>query len=693
MPYHVVKDGNQWCVEKADGSKRFGCHDTKSGANDQMAAMYASEPKASMRHLHLVGATGEIRTAQYDGRDHLVVPVVAMVEGVVCAVNSDVPEFVPAEELAETPQQWDGRGCFAGHPKDDGTQVTANTPRTLEKSFGVIFNTVSAKQILKTRRLELQAWLNPAKAEQVGPEAVDVIRRLRSGERVEVSVGCYVETEEKDGEFGGLEYHSVWHNIVSDHLAFLNVGQEGACSIEAGCGAPRVAVRHLITAEGLRRAYSTEGLVRVSLSPAMVEAAKALPESSMGYQRVDVKFADGQQFVDAKLFNGSEIELPQELVDLQIQAITFHNTAMLEVKMAGASSGVKAAATPTAPKPPSSPQPPGPHPSQPTGPQPSPTVPKRSLKERLASLFSMRNVAAGQSDVDLRRAIDTALRAIEPGYMGVDNVYPDGTDDLSEPHVIYSAMPGEDWITLRRTYTSDASGAVTLAKSAEQVEEVTSYVAAEEKPIAAASKPTIKAAGCGCKGDKVMALDKTKKAELIAALVTDANSGFIEGDEAVLETFADDRLEAFQASSATRKTEAEAKTKLENEHRAAQARLKVAEDKLKIAEQPRTKEQVLADVVLVPELKTLLDRQAAAEAEEREGLVKQLKGVGANTEDELKAMGIEQLKTLAKYAKVQAADFSGRGVAVPRTAQNIDEFAPPDPYKPGLAAMRGEKVN
>jgi len=199
-----------------------------------------------LRNLHLVGATGAIRTATYNDKEHLVVPIVAMVETVVWAINSDVPEFVPAEELAQTPHQWNGRFCFAGHPEDGGTQVTANTPRTSEKSFGIIFDTIDSKKILETRSLQFNAWLDPAKAALVGAEALDVITRLRAGERVEVSIGCYVEAQDVDGEFKGKKYHGKWTNIVSDHLAFIAAGQKGACSIEAGCGAPRSAVRHAI---------------------------------------------------------------------------------------------------------------------------------------------------------------------------------------------------------------------------------------------------------------------------------------------------------------------------------------------------------------------------------------------------------------------------------------------------------------
>ena len=206
----------------------------------------------SYRNVRLVGAVGStLRTAEYNGTEHIVVPVVAMVEGVVWAVNSKFPELVTAQELSITPQQWNGRPCFAGHPEAVGTQVSGNTPRVLERSFGVIFDAAPSERILSEKRLELEAWLDPAKAEAIGPDAVDVITRIRAGKRVEVSVGCYVVCTKEEGNYNGKPFVGRWTGIVSDHLAFLPEGVEGACSIEAGCGAPRTAVRHFITAQGI----------------------------------------------------------------------------------------------------------------------------------------------------------------------------------------------------------------------------------------------------------------------------------------------------------------------------------------------------------------------------------------------------------------------------------------------------------
>ena len=188
-------------------------------------------------------------------------------------------------------------------------------------------------------------------------------------------------------------------------------------------------------------------------------------------------------------------------------------------------------------------------------------------------------------------------------------------------------------------------------------------------------------------------MDKTKKAELIAALVTDKHSGFKEGDQAFLETASDARLEEFKAAAETNKTAAEAAVKLENDHRATAAKVTVLEGKLKVAEQAPTAEQWLA--VAPPEIRTLLENQKAQEAELREGLIKELKTAGANTEEELKAMPTAQLQTLAKYAKVQAPDFSGRGIPQPRAAaaNDLANYAPPNPYEPELKALRERTVN
>jgi hypothetical protein len=46
MPYQIVKRGNQWCIFNNDTKARVACHNTKSGAQRQLRALYANVPDA-----------------------------------------------------------------------------------------------------------------------------------------------------------------------------------------------------------------------------------------------------------------------------------------------------------------------------------------------------------------------------------------------------------------------------------------------------------------------------------------------------------------------------------------------------------------------------------------------------------------------------------------------------------------------
>ncbi len=184
-------------------------------------------------------------------------------------------------------------------------------------------------------------------------------------------------------------------------------------------------------------------------------------------------------------------------------------------------------------------------------------------------------------------------------------------------------------------------------------------------------------------------MEKTARAELIAALVTDKFSGFKDGDEAILEAASDVRLEEFRAASETKRAEVSTHAKLETDYRNTTARLKVAEDRIKSSEQDLTEEEFLQRA---PEpFKRVLETHKAEEATLRAGLISQLKDLGEHTEEELKKMTTNQLQTFAKYAHVEVPDFSARAVATNRNAaENVDDFAPPDPYAAGLKVLSSQ---
>lgn len=187
-----------------------------------------------------------------------------------------------------------------------------------------------------------------------------------------------------------------------------------------------------------------------------------------------------------------------------------------------------------------------------------------------------------------------------------------------------------------------------------------------------------------------MAESKNGRAELIAALVTDKFSGFKDGDENMLEACSDTRLEEFRAASEARKNDAAAHVRLETDHRNTSARLKIAEDKVKASEQELSEEEFLAKAP--SSIKSLIENHKAQEAELRADLVSALKDCGANTEDELKKMDTSTLRNLAKYARVNVPDFSGKGFPVQRDASEQRSYAAPKPYTLALeAAASGQK--
>jgi hypothetical protein len=182
-------------------------------------------------------ATGEIRAAKMQERDYVVVPVVALVEGVLFGQNSESPELALAAVFGAQLEGWNGRPVVMDHPQlENGTFVSANAPEIQDLwGFGHMFNAR-----LEDKKLKVDAWLDVARAEEMGGDFEETLGRLEDGEMVEVSVGVFVLLDETPGVYNGKEYGATWMTIVPDHLALLPNGVLGACSNATGCGAPRV---------------------------------------------------------------------------------------------------------------------------------------------------------------------------------------------------------------------------------------------------------------------------------------------------------------------------------------------------------------------------------------------------------------------------------------------------------------------
>jgi hypothetical protein len=201
-------------------------------------------PNRELRGIRLTGAvsTTEVRLGTLLGVEHVIAPIVMLLgDSVIFPINAEHPEFVPAETLQIAPAGWNGRVLMAGdHPAEDGAMVSANIPSVLERQgFGQIFGAR-----FEDNRLKGEVWIDPRRASVVA-DGAEILRRLRDGEPVEISVGCFVVAERTNGTApNGQEYGSIWREIIPDHVALLREGLIGACSVEMGCGTPRAAVRH-----------------------------------------------------------------------------------------------------------------------------------------------------------------------------------------------------------------------------------------------------------------------------------------------------------------------------------------------------------------------------------------------------------------------------------------------------------------
>lgn len=170
-----------------------------------------------------------VSTQTLDGRDFLVVPVVAVKEMV---LNG---ELLLAPQIQESVKLWNDTPVSIVHPIVNGKKVSAKGIEFVEKIVvGRLYNAY-----FENKRLKGEMWIDIEKANTLGGDAKALITRFNDGEVVEVSTAYYASTDTETGTFDGDEYSGVQYNIRPDHLAILP-SDVGACSLADGCGAPRV---------------------------------------------------------------------------------------------------------------------------------------------------------------------------------------------------------------------------------------------------------------------------------------------------------------------------------------------------------------------------------------------------------------------------------------------------------------------
>lgn len=171
--------------------------------------------------------TSKASVRPLDGVDHLVVPVVALKEGVLNNM------LYKDEEISQFAEAWNGVPIPVSHPtNEDGNPVTANSVDVENtQNIGRLYNVA-----YKAKKIIGEIWINMEKAVKLGYQ--DIVSSLESGQMMEVSTGLFSNAIPESGTFNGQEYSSIASGIRPDHLALLP-DEAGACSIADGCGAMR----------------------------------------------------------------------------------------------------------------------------------------------------------------------------------------------------------------------------------------------------------------------------------------------------------------------------------------------------------------------------------------------------------------------------------------------------------------------
>lgn len=167
-----------------------------------------------------------IRHETLRGADHIVVPVIMMLEGV--HHGSRGPLLHTSEELSSFTASWNGIPVIVYHPEIDGEFVSANLPEIVDSQVaGTIFNAR-----FESGKLKAEAWIDVNRISKISPMTMQMIE---DGLPLEVSIGVFSDEEVVEGDWNGEHYTAIAHNYRPDHLALLP-DQEGACNWNDGCG-------------------------------------------------------------------------------------------------------------------------------------------------------------------------------------------------------------------------------------------------------------------------------------------------------------------------------------------------------------------------------------------------------------------------------------------------------------------------
>lgn len=180
-----------------------------------------------MLYLRNTADLSDHRIEFFEGEEHLVIPTVAAVQGV---LNG---QLLPVSSLEASLPAWEGVAVTMSHPKHNGMDVSANTKESVENFVvGRFFNAH-----VDGNKFKGEFWINLSKLNS-HEDGETLLALVEAGETIEVSTAYWCHTDNQMGVHSGKKYRGVQTNLVPNHVAIL-LHEVGACSVLDGCGTPR----------------------------------------------------------------------------------------------------------------------------------------------------------------------------------------------------------------------------------------------------------------------------------------------------------------------------------------------------------------------------------------------------------------------------------------------------------------------
>lgn len=209
------------------------CMDAGNSSEECMLAWRKTKGAMPMEHVLSILSIKqkmELRREQLDGKEYIILPMVALVQGTFACANCSGANFYATAEWGKNVGAWNGRPVTLGHPQRDGAYVSAASPDVWEKErIGTLFNA----RVVDGEKLHVEAWIDPDALVRAGAD--DLIERIEAGDQIEVSTGTWMDEVPRIGSHNGREYRAVASNFQPDHVAIL-MNEVGACSWADGCG-------------------------------------------------------------------------------------------------------------------------------------------------------------------------------------------------------------------------------------------------------------------------------------------------------------------------------------------------------------------------------------------------------------------------------------------------------------------------